>query len=170
MSSSTSVQKLDLTLCVVQWYSVYVMLGVACQCHIRDFFHVHRLLLCSLLSASLVVCRLLDTQLLRRKLCLCVCTGSQRRRYAVYGRYPEPGSSPTFAISDTPTWKYPSCSFNSILCIEEKKAWWGTPATPFLALHIRRKTPRLSDEGEFFDCVMSSISQMGGLELHSLAQ
>lgn len=41
-------------------------------------------------------------------------------------------------------------SFNSIfLCIEEK-AWWGTPATPFLALHIRRKTPRLSDEGEFF--------------------
>lgn len=151
MSSSTWVQNFDLTLCAVQWYSVYVMLGVACQCHIRDFFDVRVATASS--SALCLFCGLQaawhptsEAQIV--SVCLCwlttekICSTWWIARTRVF---------PLFCHLSHPHREIPLVLFQfHILCVLRRRPWWGTPATPFLALHIRRKTPCLSDEGEFF--------------------
>lgn len=172
MSSSTTVHKLYLTFCAVQWYSVYVMLGVACQCHIRDFFHVH----IAAASSSSALCSL---PLLWSAGCLtpnfwganCVCVSvlAHNRKDMQY-MVDSQGLPPLLPCLTPPHGNTPhalSVPFSSVL---RRRPGEEHQLPPSWHRTLEGKLPACQMRGNFFDCVMSSISQMGGLELHSLAQ
>lgn len=157
----------------VRQYSVYVMLGVACQCHIRDFFHVHiaaasSSALCSLpllWSAGCLTPNFWGTNY------VCVSVLAHYGEDMQYMVDSQNQGLPPLLPSLTPPHGNTPCALSiPFFSVLRRRPSEEHQPPPSWHCTLEGKLPACQMRGNFFDCVMSSISQMGGLELHSLAQ